>query len=161
MTNKFLGLARGAFPRDQVTVLNAQSAAAIFNGDVVIVTAPATDELRPTVTPASAATDDSYGIVVGGDADGVYSDDGTRTSPDNSAATAAGQTVEVCTQGRCLANVDGSGTALALGDPLSASGASGILIVAIATSQVIARALQTSAAANDIILVDVQREGIF
>jgi hypothetical protein len=161
MTNKFLGLARGAFPRDQVTVLNAIAAAAIFNGDAVILSAPGTDELRPRVTPASSATGDTYGIVVGGDADGVYSDDGTRASPDNSAATAAGQTVEVCTQGRCLANVDGSGTPIPLGGELSASGASGILIVAIATSQIIARALQTSAAANDIILVDVQREGIF
>ncbi len=160
MTNKFLGLARGAFPRDQVTVINAIAAAAIFNGDAVELSAPGTDELRPRVTPTTGVTDETYGIVVGGDADGVYSDDGTRASPDNSAATAAGQTVEVCTQGRCLANVDGSGTPIALGDDLGASVGSGILLSPVATNRVIARALQTSSAANDIILVDVQREGI-
>ena len=161
MTNKFLGLFRGAFPRDQVTVINATAASTLFNGDVVTLSAPGTDELRPRVTAGTGITDESYGIVVGGQADGVYSEDGTRTSPDNSAATAVGQAVEVCTQGRCLANVDGSGSPITLGDPLSASGAAGIMVLAIATSIVIAKALQTSSAANDIILVDVQREGIF
>jgi hypothetical protein len=160
MTNKFLGLARGAFPRDQVTVINAIAAAAIFNGDAVELSAPGTDELRPRVTPTTGITDDTYGIVVGGDADGVYSDDGTASSPDNSAATAAGQTVEVCTQGRCLARVDGSGSPVTLGDELGSSTTAGVLELAIATHRVIARALQPSSAVNDIILVDVQREGI-
>lgn len=160
MTNKFLGLSRGAFPRDQVTVINAIAAAAIFNGDAVELSAPASDELRPRVTPTTGLTDETYGIVVGGQSDGVYSEDGTRTSPDNSAATAAGLTVEVCTQGRCLANVDGSGTGITLGAELGASTTSGILEFAVATNRVIARALQPSTAANDIILVDVQREGI-
>lgn len=161
MANNYLGLFRGALPRDQVTVINARAAAAIFNGDGVVLAAPGTDELRPSVTPSTGTTDEMYGIVVGGQADGQYSTDGTRTSPDNSAATAAGQAVEVCTQGRCLANVDGSGTPIAIGDPLIGSAAAGVLVAAVATGRVIARALQASTAADDIILVDVQREGTF
>ena len=161
MANNYLGLSRGAFPRDQVTVINARAAAAIFNGDGVVLAAPGTDELRPSVTPSTGTTDEMYGIVVGGDADGIYSADGTRTSPDNSAATAAGQTVEVCTQGRCLANVDGSGSPISIGSALIGSATSGVLVVAATTGRVIARALQASSAADDIILVDVQREGIF
>lgn len=121
-------------------------------------------ELLPRVneSQSGAITDSLYGIAVGGDTDGIYGD-GTAAADDSTRASAsAGQAVVIVTQGRCPARVNGSGTAIAVGDPLGSStggGTEGVLIIATATSPVIARALQPSTGAADIIAVDVQREG--
>ena len=128
----------------------------------VLVTTIPTAELLPRVEEADAATEIGYGIAVGGDADGIYSTTGAAPTDDTTRATsAAGQGIVVVTQGRCLARVDGNADAIVVGSPLSASGTAGILELAdAATDFIIARALQPSTGATDIIAVDVQREGL-
>ena len=105
----------------------------------------------------------TYGIAVGGDTDGIYSTTGAAPTDDTTrAASAAGQGVVVVTQGRCLARVDGNtGAAIVVGSPLAASTTAGVLEVADTNqTNIIARALQPSTGATDIIAVDVQREGV-
>jgi uncharacterized membrane protein len=121
---------------------------------------PRADESAGTAITASL-----YGIAVGGDNDGVYGDGTTDGGIPTKASNGAGEGVVVVTQGRCLARVE-STVAIAVGDPLGSTAAStaddtGVLIVAAATSPVIARALQAVAAGAGyhIIAVDVQREG--
>ena len=162
MTNKFPGLARGPIDHNASSVINVIANEAITMGSAVaLVTSVPTDELLPRVDETDATTDVTYGIAVGGDTDGIYGD-GTAASDDSTrAAASAGQGIVVVTQGRCLARVNGLATNIAVGDPLAASTVAGVLVASVATSQTIARALQTSNAADDIIAVDVQREGIF
>ncbi len=165
MTNFYLGLARGPIDHNASSVINLIANGAIEMGSsVILVTTPSTAELLSRVQeqPSPAITDSIYGIAVGGDTDGIYSTTGAPSLNDSTRATAsAGQGVVVVTQGRCLARVDGSGTAIVVGDPLSASTTAGILVVSVTTSHTIARALQPSTGATDIIAVDIQREGIF
>ncbi len=60
-----------------------------------------------------------------------------------------------CEIPKCLA------TAVAIGDPLSPSATAGVLELADAiTDQIIAIALQVPTGTDDIIAVDVQREGL-
>ncbi len=132
-------------------------------GSVVVqVTTIPSAELISRVEEADAATELGYGIAVGGDADGIYSTTGAVPTDDTTRATgAAGQGIVVCTQGRCLARVDGNADAILVGSPLSASATAGVLELADAvTDYIIARALQPSTGATDIIAVDVQREGL-
>jgi len=121
------------------------------------------DELLPRVEEGDSATDTGYGIAVGGDTDGIYATDGAVPTTDDTRATAsAGQGVVVVTQGRCLGRVDGNSTAILTGSPLRASATAGKLELAdAATDYIIARALQPSSGATDIIAIDVQREGLF
>ena len=164
MTNFYLGLARGPIDHQSSSVINVIANEAIGMGSVVtlVATIP-TDELLPRVEEGDAAADVSYGIAVGGDADGIFSTTGAAPTDDTTRATSgAGQGVVVVTQGRCLARVDGNATAIVVGTPLSASATAGVLEVAnAATDRIIARALQPSSGATDIIAVDVQREGLF
>lgn len=169
MTNKFLGLARGPIDHNASSVINAIANGAIEMGSSVLLKdintiVPVPAELLPRVeeSTAPAITDSIYGIAVGGDTDGIYSTTGAASGTDLTRATAgAGQGVVVVTQGRCLARVNGLGTAIAVGDPLAASIVTGVLVASVSTSQTIARALQPSVLATDIIAIDVQREGVF
>lgn len=165
LTNFYLGLSRGPIDHQSSSVINVVSNGIITMGSAVTldITIPAS-ELLPRVdeSVATAITASIYGIAVGGDTDGVYGDGAIATDDTTRASNGAGDGVVVVTQGRCLARVE-STVAIAVGDPLGSSGATdpGVLIVAAATSPVIARALQTVAAGagNHIIAVDVQREG--
>ncbi len=163
MTNFYQGLARGPIDHEASSVINSISNEAIEMGSVVtLVTSIVTTELLPRVEEGDAAADVSYGIAVGGDTDGIYSTTGAASGDDSTRATAsAGQGVVIVTQGRCLARVDGNADAIVIGDPLSASATAGVLELAnAATDHIIARALQPSGLATDIIAVDVQREGL-
>lgn len=163
MTNFYPGLARGPIDHQASSVINVIASEAIGMGSLtVLVTTIQSAELLPRVEEADAATELGYGIAVGGDADGIYSTTGAAPTDDTTrAATGAGEGVVVVTQGRCLARVDGNADAILVGSPLSASATAGVLELAnAATDFIIARALQPSTGATDIIAVDVQREGL-
>jgi uncharacterized membrane protein len=165
LTNFYLGLARGPIDHQSSSVINSIANAAITMGSAVVVAAAGSAELLPRVAenPGAAITEDVYGIVVGGDTDGVYGTGAAASTDINRAASGAGEGVVVVTQGRCLARVE-STVAIVIGDLLGASdGGAGLLEKAAATSNIIARALQPVSAdpGTHIIAVDVQREGLF
>ena len=155
MTNLFVGLARGPIDHEASSVINSIANESIDMGAAVSLVAAPTTELLPRVEVGDAQGEALYGIVVGGDVDGIYGDGSDSTDDSTRAANAAGQGVVVVTQGRCLAKIDGT---IVLGDPLTAAAAGG-LEVAAAADEVIAIALQ-AAADGDIAAVDVQRQGI-
>jgi len=157
MTNFYQGLARGPIDHEASSVINSIANESIDMGAAVVLIDPPATELLARVENADAVTEIGYGIVVGGDLDGVFGDGGASTDDTTRAANAAGQGVVVVTQGRCLAKVTGdipTGTRLAVST-------TGTLQVAIATQSTIAISLQDSLGVGDhIIAVDVQREGI-
>lgn len=163
-TNRFQGLARGPIDHKSSSVINQVSNASIDMGSVVTLESSITSgETLPRVnTQGSSAGAATYGIAVGGDTDGIYGD-GAASSDDSTRATnAAGQGIVIVTQGRCLARVLGgtAGTAVIINTPLTQSATSGVLKAAVATEEVIARALNIVANTDvDMIAVDVQREG--
>ncbi len=159
MTNLYPGLARGPIDHQASSVINAIASEAMDMGAVVVQLAPAATELLPRVENADAVTEIGYGIAVGGDADGVYgtgADAAAGAAGDvNRAASAAGQAVVVCTQGRCLAKISETTT---LGAALSPSTDGTLILANTALHFIVARALQVGAS-GDIIAIDVQREG--
>jgi len=162
LTNFFLGLARGPIDHQSSSFPNVIANEAIEMGSVVTLIAQPSNELLPRIEEGDAAADIGYGIAVGGDTDGIYSTTGAASGTDATrAAAGAGQGVVVVTQGRCLARVDGNADAILLGSPLSCSATAGVLELADDTADfIIARALQPSSGATDIIAVDIQREGL-
>jgi hypothetical protein len=164
LTNFYQGLARGPIDHQSSSVINVIANEAIGMGSAVkLNTTIPTDELLPRVDETDTSGDVTYGIAVGGDADGIYSTTGAAPTDDTTrAATGAGEGVVVVTQGRCLARVDGLTIGpILVGSKLAATGTAGVLELAVATDEIIAVALQPSAGLTDIIAVDVQREGIF
>lgn len=162
LTNFYLGLARGPIDHNASSVINVIADDVIEMGSAVKLVTPIASELLPRVTEVTAFTDVNYGIAVGGDTDGIYSPTGTPGENGvNTTAATAGEGVVIVTQGRCLARVDGSAGPILVGTELAASNDfNGTLQTADETTQhVIARALQPSSALNDIIAIDVQREG--
>ncbi|MCH7589687.1 hypothetical protein IIB34_01470 [PVC group bacterium] len=116
--------------------------------------APGSGEQLPRVEPTDAGIDEViYGICVGGDANGTYG--GT-----SEIAGLAGDSVKICVNGRCKARVDGSGTPIAIGSPLSADTTDGVAVIGVATAHIFARAQQVSTS-TDFIAVFVDQEGIF
>ena len=160
-TNQFTGLARGPIDHNASAVINVIANEAITMGSSValVITIP-TDELLPRVDETDTAADVTYGIVVGGDTDGIYGDGSVATDDSTRAAASAGQGVVVVTQGRCLARVLGAAT-LVIGDQLTPTATAGVLTkIAPGAGLVVARALQAVTDGDtDIIAVDVQREG--
>jgi len=160
MTDKYAGLFDGAADASAM-VINQIADEAIIIGAPVIPVAAATGEVNPRVEPTADGTLFIAGVVVGGDANGIFVD-GTTTN-DGNAAAAAGEAVKVCTHGRCKVRVDGStggaNSNIAIGDPLSAS-IDEVAQRAVASDFVFARALQTSTAVQDAILCEVTLEGI-
>jgi hypothetical protein len=160
MTDKYTGLYDGAAD-SAALVINAIADEAIEIGSPLITVAAATGELSPRVEPTADGTLFIAGVCVGGDNNGIWVD-GT-TANDGSAASAAGESVKVCTRGRCKVRVDGStggaNSNIAIGDPLSAS-IDGVAQRAVASDFVFARALQVSTAVQDAILCEVTLEGI-
>lgn len=173
MTNKFKGLHTGPIDHQSTSVINAIADNTIDMGDVVllITTAPIPDgELLPRVEIRDNRVGSLlvYGIAVGGDTDGIYGDGSLATDDTNRATTGSGQAIKIVTQGRCLAKVQGVTVGnvpaqINIGDPLSYNfGQGGRLHLATAGQTVIARALESvDASQQDIIAVDVKREGKF
>lgn len=161
MTDKYTGLYDGNVD-SAALVINAIADEAIVIGAPVIAVAAATGELSPRVEPTTDGTLFVAGVVTGGDANGIWVD-GTIAN-DGNAADAAGESVKVCTRGRCKVRVDGStggaNSNIAIGDPLSCSGTDEIAQRAVAADFVFGRALQASTAAADAILCEVTLEGI-
>lgn len=128
MTNQFPGLARGPIDHEASSVINATANEAITMGDLVQldVSAVPTTEILPRVEVADTAqgSDSSYGIAVGGDADGIYAGGAAAADDTERAATAAGEAVVIVTQGRALARVTGS---ITIGDDLTQSATAGVL----------------------------------
>ena len=154
MTDQFPGLSKGAFPGADTQ--DAVADEAIIVGSPVIEVAPPAGELEPRVEPNDTAGVYGAGIVVDGDNRGIYDGVGAL----GQAATGAGEAVTLCIRGYCKARVDGTGTPIVIGSPLTISTTDGTLIVAVATNEVLARARQPSTLANDFILVEVTKEGI-
>lgn len=171
--NEFPGLATGPFDHEASSVINVISNTPIDMGSVVdLVTTPLPEgELLPRVKESTVEGSSlSYGIAVGGDADGIYGDGSQSTDDTTRATNGAGQGVKICTRGRCLARVTGSnaanvGVTIKIGDPLTSKGAvqnvfGELFIATLSTETVIARALQGVTAGNqNISLVEVNKEG--
>ena len=157
MTNQFPGLARGPIDHEASSVINSIANEAITMGDLVQLdtSGPPSSELLPRIEVADTAqgSDSSYGVVVGGDADGIYGSGAAAVDDTTRAALAAGEAVVVVTQGRALARVTGT---ITIGDDLTQSATAGTLEPAAVGDSVFAKALQTTSTA-DIAAVDVQR----
>lgn len=127
-------------------------------GGCVKLAAAASAELLPRADKVDTAGADAYGIIVGGDNDGIFGSGGTSLADNTTKATRlVGDGLVVVTQGRCPARVAEN---CAIGAKLAGDG-SGDLQLADATGDgIIATALQAGTA-GDIIIVDVQREGDF
>jgi len=152
MTDLYPGLFDGAID-ERAYVVNAIADEQITIGSPVIIVAPGSGEQLPRVEPTAVITDAVYGIVVGGDLNGTY-------GGSSEIVAEAGDAVKVCVNGRCKVRVDGSGTPIAIGSPLSASGSDGVAVIGIATAHIFARAQQVSSS-TDFIACFVDQEGIF
>ena len=160
MTNLYPGLARGEIgPRDASTVLNIiANETNMEMGGCVKAVAPPSTELLPRADKGDAITDLGYGIIVGGDNDGIYGDGGASPADNTTKATLlVGDALVVVTQGRCLARISEATT---IGAKLSPDATGDLQLADTATHEILAIALQVGAA-GDIIAVDVQREGAF
>ena len=160
MTNLYPGLARGEIgPRDASTVLNiiANETNMEMGGTIKLATPPST-ELLPRADKVDTSGEDSYGIIVGGDNDGIYGDGGASPADNTTKASLlVGDAIVIVTQGRCLARISENVT---LGQELGADGTGDLQLADAASDMVLATALQAGSA-GDIIAVDVQREGQF
>jgi len=163
-TNRFQGLARGPIDHKSSSVINQIANGSIDMGSIVAVTPTiVSSEILPRIEQiAIQGSRLSYGIAVGGDADGTYGDGSASTDDLSRAATGALQGVVVVTQGRCLARVSGDGASVVtIGDPLTQSATAGVLEFATIGDTVIAFALNDVGAGDiDMIAVDVQRAGV-
>lgn len=135
-------------------------------GAAVRLVAPIPGEILPRVreTILALTSKQFYGVVVGGDNDGVYVDNlGDSTLPLNQATIKAGEGIRICTRGRCIARVATIQDAIQVGDPLAAE-ETGLLEKALVGEFVAARALQsmplrTAEGDQAYIAIDVKREG--
>ena len=158
MTNLYPGLARGPIDHKASSVINMianetnMEMGAPIKGDLTI----ESTELLPRADKNDTGGEILYGIIVGGDNDGIYGDGGATLSNNRSKATLlVGDGLVICTQGRCLARISETTT---VGAPLSGDGTDALELADTIGDMIIARALQVGAA-GDIIAVDVQREG--
>lgn len=157
-TNRYPGLSKGPIdsgPRGAL-IQNDIAGSALEMGIVVKYGTIATSQLLPSVVLSTVAstTVRALGIIVDGANDGVYGDGGTPTDL-NKAALAAGESVAVLTQGRCLAKVTGTGGVI-IGQPLIAHSDGTLIKASGATQPVIAIALAAVATADiDMIAVQV------
>ena len=173
MTNQIPGLARGPIDHNASAVINVIANGQIDMGSSVkLHTTIISSEILPRVEETDADDDPGYGVAVGGDRDGVYGD-GTKAGGVANRAANNGEGVVVVTQGRCPARVLAKdkagtdaeiliGTALTAGQPGGGAGDGLLIVPEGSTETIIARALQPVAAGdNDVIAVDIQREGYF
>ena len=158
MANSYPGLWLGTIGYRSNSVVNAIADVPITMGSAVQLVAGPSNELLPRVEPVDKVGGLMYGIAVQGDADGIYGDDLT-TLEINRATIRPGQGVGICTQGRCLARVEG---AVVLGEPLMTDVIPpGVLIPFVPASGNNKVAITLIAQAGDgLTVVDVQREGL-
>jgi len=159
MTNLFPGLARGPIDHQSSSVINMIAnetdieMGSPIKGDLTVVST----ELLPRADKTDTAGELLYGIVVGGDNDGIYGTGGASPADDTTKASLlVGDAIVVCTQGRCLARI---AEATTVGAVLASDGTDALVLADTVDDMIIARALQVGAA-GDIIAVDVQREGV-
>ncbi len=159
MANLYQGLARGPIDHISSSLINiVANEADMKMGGAVKLVAPPSTELLPRADKVDAITDIGYGIIVGGDNDGIYGTGGASPADDTTKASLlAGDAIVICTQGRCLARLFETCT---LGAALSPSAGGDLQLADTATHNILAIALQAGSA-GDIIAVDVQREGAF
>lgn len=162
--NEFQGLALGTInPKDCSVINSICGDASLKIGEVVKVLPKGTgngftqdEDLLPRVGITGIA-EPSYGIVVGGDFEGVYGNDAISIDSSNLAlgviVSFFDDGVTVCTEGRCLALVAGQ---INIGDKLTSSPVG--LINAGVAENIIATALQATTQDTGIIAVDVKRE---
>lgn len=175
--NSFIGLWQGSVDSNASSVINAiLNDSILLVGDVVRLLGPL-EGLLPTV--AAGDNPSAFGVAVAGDQDGIYgegrepADEAIDPNEFGTLAALRGDTVRVCTQGRCLAKVVNQTTSqLEVGTPLTGLRDAGNNIFAafgvlVAGSEVLARLLQPvdagispSEPATRIAAVDIQREGI-
>jgi len=159
MTNLYPGLARGPIDHSSSSVINiiANEVDMEMGGTVKLAAPPAT-EILPRADKVDTAGEASYGIIVGGDNDGIYGDGGVSPADNTTKASRlVGDGLVVVTQGRCLARISENAT---LGAALGADGTGDLQLADAASDKILAIALQAGSA-GDIIAVDVQREGAF
>ena len=158
MANSYPGLALGTIGFRSNSVINVIANVPILMGSAVQLVAGPSNELLPRVEPTDKTGGLILGICVGGDNDGIYGDDIPPLTI-NRAAVRAGQTVAICTQGRCLARVN---TDVVLGEALMTAVAPvGTLISLVggAGNNKVAITL-IAQVAEGLTVVDVQREGL-
>ena len=167
MTNRYLGLSRGALDPSACNIINALSVGIIDMGSGVTLLPTTDGTIRVREGTPNPKTNHCFGIAIGGDVDGVYGDGGNSIDDSIRATNAAGQGVQVLTQGRCLAKVNGLG--IGLGTPVGGSlvllanpgGILSHLPIPTLGALIIARALAPVAEFDtDMIPVDIQREDI-
>lgn len=159
MTDQFPGLARGPIEHEGSSVLNVIANEQIDMGSSVKLAAAGTNEILPRADQTDSQGENSYGVAVGGDTDGIYGDGSASVDDLTRAAAGAGEAIVVVTQGRAKARVSGA-SAVGIGDPLTPSATAGVLELAIAADIVVAQALQAVPSGTDIIAVDIQRQGV-
>jgi hypothetical protein len=165
-TNRFKGLFRGPIDHQSSSVINSISNGTIDMGSAVALDSTALTVNNETLPRVEQVAGDQgsflgYGVVVGGDVDGVYGDGSAATDDEERASNAAGQGVVVVTRGRCPARVTGGAGEILIGSALTLSTTIGLLELASAGDIVIARALNGVLGADtDIIAVEVNKEGI-
>ena len=146
----------------EAIVVNYIADEAIEIGAPVIWVAAGTGEIFPRVEPSTDGTLTVAGVCVGGDSNGIWVD-GTVAN-DGDAATNAGDSVKVCTKGRCKVRVNGSSgganSNIAIGDALAIGAADEIAQRAQTSDFIFGRALQVSTGASDAILCEVPMEGL-
>jgi len=152
MTDLYPGLFDGAID-ERAYVINAIADEQITIGSPVILVAPGAGELLPRVEPIAVQGSRIYGVCVGGDLNGTY-------GGASEIAAEAGDAVKICVNGRCKVRVDGVISAIAIGDPLTASGTDGVAEEAVAADFTFATAQQPSTASTDFIACFVDQEGI-
>jgi len=169
ISNNYLVLSQGPINNESSSIINAVCGdSSLLIGDVVRLLPLGTgegftqsDDILPRVGIPDSLGTTSYGIVVGGDFEGVYSDGVLNLDSNNLALGAVtsffGDGVRICTQGRCLALANNLTGSISIGDKLTSS-TSG-LVKAFGGDEIIATALQSTSDVNNIIAVDIQREG--
>ena len=170
LSNEYLGLSQGPIDHNASSVINVICGDSDLQiGETVILLPEGTgvgftqpEDLLPRVGRTKIYGSQIYGVVVGGDFEGIY-DDGLISLDSNNIAlglTVAffGSGVRVCIQGRCLALSDGDTLApINTGDSLTSSVIG--LVLAREGQAVSAIALQPTSQADSIIAIDIQREG--
>lgn len=159
ISNNYLVLSQGSIDHEASSIINAVCGdSSLLIGDAVRLLPVGTgegftqsDDLLPRVGRVNSNGAASFGIIVGGDFEGVY--DSELTTERIAAFFEDG--VRVCTQGRCLALANGSSSTIGIGDKLISSTTGALLKSTMGNP--IATSLGISDL-NNIIAVDVQRE---
>ncbi len=159
MANLYPGLARGPVDHKASSLINIiANETDMEMGGVVKLAAPPATEILPRADKSDTAGELGYGIIVGGDNDGIYGDGGASPADNTTKASLlVGDSIVVCTQGRCPARLAEN---CSLGAKLAPNATGDLQLADLAGDEILCEALQAGSA-GDIILVDVQREGAF